>query len=41
MSSSMEHEVKIPEIIVDVQNKKKYRRCGFLGKVTIYIFFLT
>lgn len=37
-STSKDHDVVIPEIIIDNTNHKKYRRCNFLGKVIILLF---
>lgn len=35
MSKSKEDEVRIPDVIIDTKNNKKYQKCSFLGKVTI------
>ncbi|XP_025193335.1 serine/threonine-protein kinase polo-like isoform X2 [Melanaphis sacchari] len=32
MSKSKEDDVRIPDVIIDTKNKKKYQKCSFLGK---------
>lgn len=32
MSNSKEDDVKIPDVIIDTKNHKKYKKCSFLGK---------